>query len=164
MGDGSAMHRVIYSEAIVRDAVRAYAWRRLVVEQKGLWVVALLMLALAVYLVVSGERGWIVGVVGFAALVPFILVGAGLLAHHSNTVGRFRRMARPEAEVAVREDGITIRSDLGSGHVPWSSITEIWERPGYFMIFTERNAFNTLPAVDLPAEAMERLRMRAAGA
>ncbi|MEH3148756.1 MAG: YcxB family protein [Methylobacterium frigidaeris] len=154
-------HRITYTEAMVRDAVRTFVWRRGVAGQKGLWTVAAAMLGLIVWLVWRGDRSWVVGVVAATVLLAPLCLGLVWVAHHRNTVGRFRRMREPVAEVAVRPDGLALASDLGSGHVAWAAITEIWERPGYWMLFTGPAQFITLPLDGIPAADLDRVRQRA---
>lgn len=160
---GDRTYRVTYTEAIARDAVRSYVRRRFLSEQKGLWLVAFLMLLFFAYLLRAGDRSWLLGVVGAAVLLPVLFVLAGWRAHHANTVGKFRSMPSPVAEIAFREDGLAVTSAIGSGFLPWSSLTEIWERPGYWMIFSGPAQFNTLPTAGIPAENLQWLRSRIAG-
>lgn len=159
---GDRSYRVTYTEAIARDAVRSYVRRRFLFEQKGLWLVAFLMFLFFAYLLWAGDRSWLLGVVGAAVLLPVLFVVAGWRAHHASTVGKFRSMSGPVAEIAFREDGLAVASAIGSGLLPWSSLTEIWERPGYWMLFSGPSQFNTLPTEGIPAEDLQWLRSRVA--
>ncbi|MBR0645607.1 YcxB family protein [Plastoroseomonas hellenica] len=69
-------------------------------------------------------------------------------------------MPSPVAEIAFCEDGLAVASALGSGLLPWTSLTEIWERPGYWMIFSGAGQFNTLPIEAIPDEDLQWLRSR----
>jgi hypothetical protein len=156
-GPGTS-HRIAFTEPMLRDAVRTFVWRRGVAAQKGLWCVFAAMLALLLWLVWRGDRSWLLGLVGSTVpLVPLCLA-AVFLAHHRNTVGRFRRMREPVARVTFQPDGLALASELGSGHVAWGALTEIWERPGYWMLFTGPSQFMTLPLAGIPAAELERLR------
>ncbi len=156
----SSAYRVTYTEAMVRDAVRSFVWQRFVREQKGLWLAAAGLLVLLAILLWRGDRSWVVGVLAVVVLLPVLLLVAGWAAHSRNTVGRFRRMPTPSAEVAFREEGLSFASELGSAQLPWSVITDIWERPGYWMIFTAPNQFSTLPTATIAAVDLEALRSR----
>jgi hypothetical protein len=156
--EAAPAHRVVYTAAMVRDAVRTFVWRRGVVGQAGPWAATAAMLALLAWLLWRGDRTWLVGVVGAAACLAPLALALIWSAHHRNTVGRFRRMGAPVATVAFRPDGLAVASDLGAGVVAWAAITEIWERPGYWMLFTGRAQFMTLPLAGIPAADLARLR------
>lgn len=164
-GIGAIRHSctLTYTEAIVRDAVRTYVWRRIVVEQKGLWLATLVLTLLTGWSLMAGDRGWFVGFIGAFLLAPPLLLLTAWRAHYVNTVGTFRRMATPTAQLTLGENGFAVASDLGSGDRPWSQVTELWERPGYWMVFTARNQFNTWPVAELPADIRDWLRARIKG-
>ncbi|WP_144637076.1 YcxB family protein [Bordetella genomosp. 13] len=152
------VYEVAYTAAMVQDAVRTYVMRRLVREQKGLWLGALAMLVLGVFMVLRGMQGWMVGVAFTGALLPFLFVATGWIAHYRNSVGKLRRMPSPTARIAFQDDGLGVVSELGSGHIAWAALTEIWERPGYWMLFMGPNQFNVLPLQGIDAADLEWLR------
>ncbi|MFV0335613.1 MAG: YcxB family protein [Tropicimonas sp.] len=142
---------VTYTKAIVSDAVRTFVWRRAIAGQKWLWAGEAAMIVLFAWLVWRGERGWPVGVIGIAVLLPPFMVVAIWAAHYSNTVGKFRRMTSNRADFRLGDDGFEVTSELGGASLPWSGITGIWERPGYWMLFTAPNQFLTLPLANVSA-------------
>ena len=73
---------VRYNEQLIRDAVRAFVWRRFFLEQKPLWVLAGAMLVLSLWQFEKGERLWAI-IPGIGALLPLLFVLAGWLAHRS---------------------------------------------------------------------------------
>lgn len=158
---GAATYRIVYDEAVLRAAVRAYVRRRFFAEQRGLWAAEAVVLASFVGLLVAGDRSWVTGVLGTVAALPPLLVLGGWLAHLRHGLGRLRRMPDRAAEVAFRDDGLGFRSGLGSAHLPWSGITEVWERPGFRMIFTAPNQFSTLPTAGIAPGHLAMLRARA---
>lgn len=137
--------QVTYSENIVRDAVRTFVWRRIIVGQKALWVAEAAMVVFLVWLLWKGEQGWLVGVVGVAVIIALCLPIVAWIAHYRNTVGKFRRMSSRRADFTFLDEGFEIVSELGAAKIPWSTVTEIWERSNYWMIFTAPNQFMTLP-------------------
>lgn len=141
---------VTYSEDIVRDAVRTFVWRRGIASQKGLWAAEAVMIALLIWLLWSGERGWLVGAFGVVIVLPPGLIIAMWVAHHRNTVGKFRSMPTRRADFVFLNEGFEVASELGASKIPWSTITEIWERPDYGMLFTAPNQFVTLPIQTIP--------------
>ena len=142
------MHRIItvtYTEEMVRDAVRAFVWRRLIINQKRLWVAETAIILLFVWQLVGDGAGWAIGVLGIAALLYPSMIVLAWVAHYRNTAGKLRKMSTRQATFALRDEGFDVASELGSAQIPWSTVTEIWQRPTYWMIFTAINQFMTLP-------------------
>ncbi|MGO1069806.1 YcxB family protein [Lysobacter sp. CA199] len=160
MNAAPARHRVKYTQAMAKDAVRVFVWRRVVVAEKGLWTVAALLLALVLFHVARGDRDWWVGALGVVVLLPPLLLIGVWRAHYRNTVGRFRAMPVPEAVFVFEQDALAIESGVGSMRIPWSSLSEVWERPDYWMLFTGTAQFFTLPIADLSEDDLAWLRDR----
>jgi hypothetical protein len=151
--------RVRYNEAMLRDAVRVFMWRR-VFRRPRIWIAALLLLAFSLVSSTAYGADFITGI-GLACLVCVTLFVVFVWRSHlTNTLGRLRKMSPPEADVTCREDALRISSSLGSVMLPWGSFTEIWERPAYLMLFTQSSAFNTLPTDNIPPESLAFLRAK----
>lgn len=160
MSESQARHRVVYTEAMVRDAVRTFVWRRVVVAEKGLWLAASALLVFVVFLLWRGDRGWLVGALSIVVLMPPLLLAVVWRVHHRNTVGKLRNMPAPEATFVFADEALMIESGVGSASIPWSGLIEVWERPGYWMLFTSKAQFMTLPVGDLPEDDLVLLRRR----
>ena len=135
-----------YSEPLLREAVRAFVIRAITRGFGLRFFVACAVVGVCVaYLVSHGDRSWVVG--ALAALLVFVAVFFLViyLAHHRNTVGRFRQMRVPEATLSYTEEQFTLTSELGSATLPWSSITEVWRYPRFWLILFSRSQFSTLP-------------------
>jgi hypothetical protein len=158
--EGSYSFTVRYDDDIVRDAIGAFVWRRAVVEQKMMWIVSALMAVSSCYFLFWGGAGWIAGVMLVLGLAPLAFVAAVWRAHKVNTFGRYKRMGDPKADITVDAGGIDIVSDLGSGKIFWRNVTEVWERPRAFMIFSGDGQFNTLPRDSMPEVVQAFLRAR----
>ena len=156
----SRILEVRYTEAIVRDAVRTFVWRRGILGQKRLWAAELLDLCLLAWVVWEGDDIWLTCFVGAVAVLPPCLIVSIWIAHHSNTVGKFHRMRNKVAKFAIGDDVIAVSSDLGAAQIPWSTISEIWERPSYWMLFIAQNQFMTLPIETVPVADRDYLRSR----
>lgn len=148
--DGEARFRVRYHEPMLRDAVRSFVWRRMFREQPLFWFVELVMAALLLYRLAAGEGGWINYLFAIGVAIPPLLAAAIWRAHHVNTLGQFRSLSRAEADVAVSADGWSFTSDMGKGSLPWTRLTEVWRRPGYWLLFWGPSQFNTLPDETVP--------------
>ncbi|MFS8047963.1 YcxB family protein [Rhizobium sp. BR 314] len=151
--------KVTYTEDIVRDAVRTFVWRRGILGQKRLWVAEVVMIALLLW---NGDRGWVAAIMFVIILLPPAMIAVMWVAHHRNTVGKFHRMRTPRAELTFRDEGLDVVSDLGLATIHWSTITEIWERPAYWMIFIGPNQFFTLPLETLSPADRDFLRSKVA--
>ncbi|MBB6014497.1 hypothetical protein HNR59_003892 [Aquamicrobium lusatiense] len=163
MADGRRTS-VTYTREMLESAVKAFVWRRGIAEQKGLWSVEAVMIAALAWLLWSGERGWPIGVIGVVVLLPPCLIVGMWVAHYRNTVGKFRRMPSRQADFVFRDDGFEVISELGEARLPWSTITEIWERPDCWMLFTGPNQFMTLPIGTVMETDREFLRSRLSSA
>ena len=151
-------YRACYTLEMGRDAAKAYVWRRLFVERKRYWIVGGATGVYAIWLFWSGERDWLTGVVAAVATLPIWLVIVAWSGFSANEVARFSRMKEPVAEIAFDKESLSFKSDLGSAQVPWSQVTEVWQRPGYWMIFWSINDFNILPDENMPEALRRKLR------
>lgn len=158
--DRSHEFEVIYTESTLRGAVQTYIFRRFVADQKRLWVLSGLMAAMAVYFAWKGQPAWVIALAASAALMAPVLAALGWWVHLSSTLETFKRMGSPRASIGFRDDALILASDQGKGELPWSVLTEIWDRPGYWMIFTGRNRFNVIPKANVPEDAQAWFRER----
>ena len=149
-----------YTPGIVRDAVKTFIWRRAFKSQKGMWGAEIVLLAAMTWLLSIGDRSWMVGAAGTMALVAPAIIGLAWAAHYRNTVGKFRSMSEPVAIITISQEALIVASDLGSGRIPWSSVTDLWERPTYWMIFTAPSQFNTLPIAPVSDEDRDLIRSK----
>lgn len=152
-------HDVVYTEAMVRDAVKTFVWRRGVIVRKGLWIADGLAMCALVWANWSCGTVWLFNLL---AALPLCLIALMWIVHTRNTVGKFRRMRYPVATIAFEDEGLSTSSDLGRALIPWSTISEIWERPGYWMLFTAPNQFMTLPIETVPLADRDFLRSKVA--
>ena len=151
--------RVRYTEPMLRLAVRTFVWRS-VLRRRELWLSAIALLAIGIALGCLGAPSFLTGLdvaaLGFLA----VFVAAVWRAHLANTLGRFRAMAPPEADVTFGETSMTVASNLGSATLPWSSFVQVWELPGFWMLFVAPNQFITLPLDTLAPEVVVFLQRR----
>lgn len=158
MPDRAEAVQVRYSENMIRDAVRTFVRRRFILEQKLLWTLAGAMLLLCAWMLAGGDRSWAAILAGTAALLPLLFVLVGWRAHLDVSLGKLRAMPEPEAEFAFDEQGFRVTSGLGEFRLPWSSMSEVWTRPDFWMLIIAPNQFATLPTQNIPPEILNRLR------
>lgn len=145
-----------YSEPLLRQAVRAYATRAIARGFGPPFFVACVALTLCIaYLIYNGDRSWLVGVLGATLLFVGIFFYVIYAAHYRNIIGRFRQMRVPEATLSYSEESFTLTSELGSSTMPWTSITEVWRYPKFWLILFSPSQFATLPLdnIDEAAQA-----------
>ncbi|WJR67865.1 YcxB family protein [Neorhizobium sp. CSC1952] len=156
---GSHHFPVRFDDEVVSDAVRAFVVQRTVREQKMKWRAAALMVVASLFLVVQGNFTLAVLAI-VVACFPAIFSAIVWRVHSANTFGRYNRMADRRADITIDPEGFGISSDLGSGNLTWRNVTEIWERPRSFMLFSGANAFNILPRDTMPEEVQAFLSAR----
>lgn len=71
-------------------------------------------------------------------------------------------MEKPYGHVVFSNENFTLSSELGSSTMPWSAITEIWQRDECWMVFIGQNRFFSLPTESVPAEALKWLLAKTA--
>lgn len=147
-----------YSETLVRKAVWAFWWR---VTGWRYFVAIGLVLTSFLYSISSGNHSWWVGVSASILCLAVIFAVALYVVHFRGAIARFRRMQSPEATFEAGDDRFHITSDIGSSELSWSTITEVWQFPEFWLLFLSRSQFITLPLADLDSEARELILNRA---
>ena len=149
---------VTYDEATVRRAVRTFMWRRLFATA---WFagVAVLILALAAA-GLSSRSALLLWSAGFLLALTSSLVLLVWRAHLGGGLGRLRAMSPPAVEVIVSPGRLAFRSSLGEAALPWSSFTEVWRTPTFWLLFTAPGSFNVLPVAGVEAAVLDRLSAR----
>lgn len=141
-----------YTEQLVAQAVRLY-WRRSV--GSGLLVAVALMIAFLAWRIIDGDRSWVVGLFAGVVLLGLLVPVAVYVVHYRNSMGMFREMSQPIAELVVDRDAITIISDRGSSTVKWALIKEVWRFDAMWLLLFSKAQFVTLPLADIPATMQE---------
>jgi YcxB-like protein len=137
-----------YTDHLVAQAVRFY-WRR-TVGIGLLFALALISVFLA-WRLIDGDRSWVVGLVGAVVLLGVLMPVVVYVTHYRNSMGKFREMANPTAELVASEDAITISSDRGSSTLRWDLVREVWRSESVWLLLLSKAQFVTLPRADLPA-------------
>ena len=140
---------LIYSEALLRQAVFAF-WRRSVGVS---FLVALLVAALGLGVLVSqGVASWLV-----AALAAVLVLGIGFatavyVVHYRKSLRKFRQMDKPRATFRADESSFTMSSDIGTTTLQWSAVKELWQFPSVWLLLYSKAQFTTLPLACLSPE------------
>lgn len=149
--------RLRYTEPMVRSTVRTFMWRRLV-YRPWLLGLALGLIAVALFLPRGDDAPYLVAALTGTVVALVLLVLVLWRAHFTNTVGRFRALDPPEADLTLDDAGLTVSSNCGASTLPWTSFTEVWVLPDCWMLFLSPAQFMTIPIVGLSPEAESFLR------
>ena len=141
-----------YTEALIRRAVGLFWWRT-----TGWRFIAALVLLLVSFLVLlwSGDRSWVVGLLGAVLVLAVTFSVALYVTHYRASLGRLRRMRAPEAIIELGEESFRVSSDAGTSELAWSAVTEVWSLPEFLLIFLSRAQFITIPRADVGADICE---------
>jgi len=136
-----------YTERLVAQAVRAF-WRKTI--GSGLLVAIALMIVFLVWLLVDGDRSWVVGLTAAVVLLGVVLPVAVYLVHYRNSMRKFREMSPPVAEFVADDDTFTLSSDRGTTSLKWNAVTEVWRFESLWLLLFSKAQFVTLPLEDVP--------------
>jgi hypothetical protein len=157
---GSHTFPVRFDDEVVRDAVRVFVIERTMREQKAKWGAAALVVVAGIILLFQGN--FILALVAFViACIPALFSGVVWRAHSANAFGRYNRMIDRSAKITIDPEGFGITSNLGDGRLNWNNVTEIWERPLSFMLFSGSSAFNIVPRQAMSQEVQAFLSAKA---
>lgn len=157
---GSQHYTARFDDDVVREAVLTFVVQRSIRERRAIWMAGGLMLVACLALVIQGNFSMALLsliVACFPALFSVIV----WWVHMSSAKSRYKRMTGRSATITVDPEGFGIESNIGQGRLNWNNVTDIWERPKSFMLFSGANAFNILPRQGMPAEAQSFLSARA---
>jgi hypothetical protein len=145
-----------YSERLLREAVVSFVIRSFIRRLGAIFFFAIaIVVGVIIYLLAQHDRSWIVGFLSATVLFAAIFIASVFVAHHRNTVGRFRQMRSPAATLAYDEQKFTLASEFGSATMPWSAITEVWRYPRYWLLVFSPSQFVTLPVDCLDENAKD---------
>ncbi|HET7330603.1 YcxB family protein [Dyella sp.] len=138
-----------YSPSLIRQAVWAF-WRRVVGLQ---FPAALILITIGlVALLRSGDRSWLVGVVASVLILGTLFMVALFLVHYRNSTQKLRAMGAPQAELIATHSSLSLSSGAGTVSLPWSSVSEVWQFPTFWLLLFSKNQFSTLPLADVSTE------------
>lgn len=155
----NAVHEttLVYSEALLRQAVFAF-WRRSIgTGFWGVWVAAALAV-MALWL--GGSESWPLVMVCNVLIAAVVLAAAVYWVQWRGAVRKLRGMGRAEAVFRAGADGFTMESGLGSTTLPWTAVEALWCFPQVWLLMFSRSQFSTLPVANLSPALQAFLRER----
>lgn len=146
-----------YSKPLIARTIRAYWF-----QQVGLAlpIVTLAMAALAVYLLQSGDRSWLLGAVSVAVVLSVSMMIAIYLVQLRRSLAKFESMGERRAVLIMGVDKLRIESNAGASELPWSSITRARQYDDFWLLYLDSAVFFTIPTAGLDDSEMESVNRR----
>ncbi len=139
---------VVYDRDVIAEAARRFAFRS--IRWDGFAVFSVMVGVLA-YLIATGDRSWIVGLVGAVVLFAAIVGVALFVVPYRRSLARFERMSTKTAELSFTESGLKMTSDLGQQEFRWQLVERAWTYPRVWLLFVG-GTYMTLPPRNLDEE------------
>jgi YcxB-like protein len=108
------------------------------------------MIALLTWMVASGDRSWVVGLVAAVVVVGLLFPVLVYVVHFRNSMGKFREMRDPVAEFVADDDMFTLSSDRGITTLKWNTVTELWRYDSLWLLLFSKAQFVTVPLDGVP--------------
>jgi hypothetical protein len=139
---------VVYDRDVIAEAARRYVVRS--IRWDG-FIAFFLLLAVLAYLIASGDRSWILGLVGAVVLLMTTVGVALYVVPYRRSLARFERMSSKTVDFSFTESGLKMSSDLGQQEFRWQLIDRVWTYPRIWLLFVG-GTYMTLPAGQLDEE------------
>ena len=146
-----------YSRSLMQRVVRDYWIRHTGVM---LPVVTGLMLAFFVFLLLRGDRSWLVGLVGTGVLFSCAFMAAMYSIHMKNATARLDATGNSTATMELFDSTLRLQSQAGASQLPYDSVADVWFREDYWILFLGPNQFFTIPTLNLDVETSRFLRSK----
>lgn len=140
---------VLVTKKLIEQATRRF-WIN-VVGQGGITklVIACVVLLLGILFI---EEVWIKAL---CALVVLMFPCVGFLGYFSilrRACSRLERMDSKQITFQFTEQGLSSRSDLGNGEIPWKMVDKIQRYPDVWLIYVGSRDYLYLPAAQMSSE------------
>src|SRR5256885_17093634 len=139
---------VVYDRDVIAEAARRFVFRS--IRWDGFAVFFVLVGVLA-YLIPTGDRSWVVGLVGAVVLFAAIIGVALFVVPYRRSLERFERMSAKSADMSFTESGLQMTSDLGQQEFRWQLVERAWTYPRVWLLFVG-GTYMTLPPRNLDEE------------
>jgi hypothetical protein len=136
---------VVYDRDVVAEAARRYVSRS--IRWDG-FAAFFLVLGVLAYLVATGDRSWVIGLVAAVVLLMAIVGVALYVVPYRRSLARFERMSSKSADMVFTEDGLRMTSDLGQQEFRWQLVERVWTYPRVWLLFVGAT-YMTLPPRNL---------------
>jgi hypothetical protein len=107
------------------------------------------------YFLLSGDRSWIVGLLGSVVLLGTGIGISSYFIYLNRSLEKFKRMDDATAKLHFNDESIGIQSDIGSTELKWKMIEKVWKYPDVWLVFIAKQGYITLPTASLDNELKE---------
>jgi hypothetical protein len=139
---------VLYDRDLIAEAARRFVSRSIRWDGFAAFFVLVGVLA---YLVATGDRSWIVGLVAAVVLLMAIVGVALYIVPYRRSLARFDRMSSKSADLLFTERSLRMTSDLGQQEFRWELIERVWLYPRVWLLFVG-GTYMTLPPGNMDEE------------
>lgn len=136
------LDRKLIKTIVQRYSLRSYTPTKIIMDA--------LFIILFIRFLDTGERDWVIGVLGTVLAGLIFLRFAIYFIRLQQATKRYDRMVSKEITVVLNEECISIRSDLGCSELPWKFINKIWKFPEFWIVF-----LTGYPPIALPFSALD---------
>lgn len=139
-----------FSKPLIKSAIRSYWWR-----QVGplFLLVTVFMAGYLIYLVLQGDRSWLVGLAGAVVCMAVTIMLALYVVHLKRCLSKLGMMDKPEATLQLEENRFRVSSSAGSSEIDWSLIVQVWCFDEVWLLFFSAGEFMTLPTKHIGPES-----------
>jgi hypothetical protein len=101
------------------------------------------------YELISGERSWIIGLIGAVIGFGLIIPVAGIVGHIRIGQRKLAEMEDATATLTITDNCLIVQSAIGSSEITWKTITEVWQYPDYWLMLSGGSFLMTIPQSEL---------------
>jgi uncharacterized membrane protein (DUF485 family) len=142
---GESMEKIYtlkFSRGQFLRTVRSFILRKLGLAY---FIALILLLAYFVFKLHSGDRSWVVGILGSIVCFGIIIPIAAMVGHIRIGLRKLAEMPDATATMTITDNGLVVRSGSGSSDIPWKAITEVWQYPQYWLLLSGGHYLMTIP-------------------
>lgn len=150
----------------ITDQLMHGAARRLLRRQLGWRVVAIVVLAVLLFILVcsDGDQPFICGLFAGAFLMLALLVAVAVLSRRRRTERFLSKLGDRKARCLISDEGIVVENAAARSFVKWNVVERLVRQPGAWLLFIGRQQYFVLPAAPLDGEAGAFVERRVAAA
>jgi hypothetical protein len=154
--------QLTYSAPLIRNAALAYLRRGLGIS--GLGGTAILTMGVVLDIALN-KWGWRTGVEAGAVMVLLGGIVALYFTHYRLGMEKLRRMEVPHATIKLTDTEFRVVTKTATFSTIWSTFTELWRFPDFWLLIMGKGQYVTLPTADLTPQARDLIvaRIQASG-
>jgi hypothetical protein len=125
----------------------------------GFPIVCLIVAAVAIVRMVSGEPDLLAGIFLTISVLGIIFIAVAYFQRRAHSLSHFRKTGKT-VSYELSEEFFKAKSDLGSTEVKWESFKAIWTFPKVWLLMFDRANYLTLPVDQISNDVKEFLKRK----